>query len=130
VNMWHTQDNHSTNVTPGNQTSEILQEKMRELREKLEKLKSKGKSGTDGVDSGAAPSSPATAEVKQDKVNQPGRPLKCLHYDGNIYYPQELKITVRSQIRIPGTPRLVFRRARTHRRHCRRLHPLRLPLRS
>lgn len=96
VNMWHTQDNHSTNVTPSNQTSEILQEKMRELREKLEKLKSKGKSGTDGVDSGAAPSSPATAEVKQDKAIQPGRGIKCLHCAGNICYPQELKITVRA----------------------------------
>lgn len=70
MNMWHTQDNHSTNVTPSNQTSELLQEKMRDLREKLEKLKSKGKSGTDGVDSGAAPSSPATAEEKQDKAPQ------------------------------------------------------------
>lgn len=124
MNMWHTQDNHSTNVTPSNQTSELLQEKMRDLREKLEKLKSKGKSGTDGVDSGAAPSSPATAEEKQDKAPQLGRiSTACTMMETSITHRYSNR--VRAQIRNPPDtrPRLVFRRARTHQRHCRRLHP-------
>jgi hypothetical protein len=47
-------DEHSTNVTPGSNTSEFLMEKMKELRERLEKLKSKNrKSDGDGIIEGA-----------------------------------------------------------------------------
>jgi hypothetical protein len=82
-NNYNSNGNHSTNVTPSNQTSEILQGKMRELREKLEKLKSKGrKSGTDGIDSsaGTAPSSPMIDENSSSEA--PDRNPKGIHQRG------------------------------------------------